>query len=346
MRVRLGERLSSPELPSRILPLAALPRLPNGKIDRKALVARDLPESIPARGAPRDDIERHLAEKLGQLLKVPELGTEDDLFERGADSLTAVEVVAVIERDFNVDLSTATMWNGSATVAALADLVRAARGLPVLSGGDESGAAVRPTPYTLTERAIDAADMIELALLPVVKALAALSAEPGWRRIADGFAGLTVPLRPGRVAALQRALAPRFAGTPQVGRQVLRAIHAAALERRMRMVSSRHRWRAPIELNGQAHLEAARARGRGAVLWLSPAAFASIIGLVAIDRAGLPVSMVTRPEHGLSTSKFGQAVLNRFYTPVGGSGGVEQIFVDGMGRKRWNRCAGSCAKID
>lgn len=69
-------------------------------------------------------------------------------------------------------------------------------------------------------------------------------------------------------------------------------------------------WRATIVLDGERRLADARAGGRGAIAWVAPFAFASLAAKRAIAQAGHPISHVSRPGHGYSTSRFGVAVLN------------------------------------
>jgi len=67
----------------------ALPLTPNGKIDRKALAALPPPQAavkdryVP----PATELERILASIWEEVLRIPRVGIDDDLFELGADSI-------------------------------------------------------------------------------------------------------------------------------------------------------------------------------------------------------------------------------------------------------------------
>src|SRR5258706_9427767 len=81
-------------VPTRWVVLAALPRLPSGKLDRAALPPPH--EERPRRAlyeAPRTDSERALAGICAEVLHLPRVGIHDNLFEAGADSLS-VQVIA------------------------------------------------------------------------------------------------------------------------------------------------------------------------------------------------------------------------------------------------------------
>jgi lauroyl/myristoyl acyltransferase len=67
-----------------------------------------------------------------------------------------------------------------------------------------------------------------------------------------------------------------------------------------------------FEIFGMQHLDAALEEGKGAVLWVAHFSFASLYTKMALSRAGYRVSHISRPEHGVSKSRFGIKYLNRF----------------------------------
>src|SRR5262249_55975763 len=82
----------------------ALPRLPSGKVDRRALPRPD--EARPAREfvAPRSPLEEKLAEIWRSVLRVSEVGVQDDFFALGGHSLLATQITSRIPRELVVDL--------------------------------------------------------------------------------------------------------------------------------------------------------------------------------------------------------------------------------------------------
>ncbi len=125
LKAHLAGHLPAYMLPSLIVPLAAFPLTPNGKIDRRALPA-------PAEGAhaalagfvaPRDRGEIQLASLWEQLLGVHPVGVTQNFFDLGGHSLLAVQLVAGIRERFGVELPVSTLFQHN-TVEALARLLR------------------------------------------------------------------------------------------------------------------------------------------------------------------------------------------------------------------------------
>lgn len=72
----------------------------------------------------------------------------------------------------------------------------------------------------------------------------------------------------------------------------------------------RRSWAPLIEIEGKQHLDNALARGRGAVLWVAHFCFSSLFTKMGLASAGYRVSQISRPEHGVSKSRLGIALLN------------------------------------
>jgi len=90
-----------PKLPDYMIPayfeeLAALPRTPNGKINRKGLPAPKTQATLPNRPyvAPRNPVEIKLAEIWAEVLGRDRVGIEDNIFEIGGDSLLIFRIAA------------------------------------------------------------------------------------------------------------------------------------------------------------------------------------------------------------------------------------------------------------
>ncbi|HEX8778572.1 MAG TPA: condensation domain-containing protein, partial [Rhodanobacter sp.] len=126
LRSRLRERLPEYMLPQHFVVLAALPLLPNGKIDRSRLPAPPA-SSPPARtcAAPRDELERQVAQAMASVLGSVEPGLDDDFFQHGGHSLLAAQLTARLNRELGVALPLRTVFEAP-TVARLAAAIRAA----------------------------------------------------------------------------------------------------------------------------------------------------------------------------------------------------------------------------
>ncbi|MGI4779577.1 MAG: amino acid adenylation domain-containing protein [Janthinobacterium lividum] len=103
----LRTRLPQYMLPQHLVPLAAIPLLPNGKVDRRALPP---PASLLADGdgtarvAPRNDRERIVLETMEKVLHLPGLSIHDDFFALGGHSLLAARLAALLGTAFDVPL--------------------------------------------------------------------------------------------------------------------------------------------------------------------------------------------------------------------------------------------------
>ncbi len=118
-----ADRLADFKVPRQIFFLDALPRSATGKIRRDRLadkVALHAPFV-----APESELERALAQIVGEVLGIARVGVRDNFFALGGDSLRAFQVLARICSGLDVNLSIATLFY-RATVAELAEEVRRA----------------------------------------------------------------------------------------------------------------------------------------------------------------------------------------------------------------------------
>ncbi|MFI5835750.1 amino acid adenylation domain-containing protein [Micromonospora sp. NPDC051300] len=117
LRAFLATRLPAHLVPAAFVVLDRLPVTVNGKIDRAALPA---PVIEGAGRAPRTGTERVLCEVAGEVLGVSGVGADDDLFDLGADSISAMRLVAAA-RARGVALRTRDLFAGR-TVEAVSRL--------------------------------------------------------------------------------------------------------------------------------------------------------------------------------------------------------------------------------
>ena len=93
-------------------------------------------------------------------------------------------------------------------------------------------------------------------------------------------------------------------------------IHAASLAartvRNLQFLRCHHPrgWQPECTIVGGEHLSRALALGRGAILWVTPFAYASIATKATLHRHGLPLTHLSRWEHGPSKTRWGVAWLN------------------------------------
>jgi amino acid adenylation domain-containing protein/non-ribosomal peptide synthase protein (TIGR01720 family) len=138
-RAALAERLPSYMVPAAVVMLATLPLTVNGKLDTRALPAPEYQDGDHYR-APTNAVEELLAGIYAQVLGVEppqRVGVDDSFFDLGGDSLSAVRLIAVVNKGLDAGLSVRTLFEAP-TVAQLAPRI----------GGDED----RLEPLTAGER--------------------------------------------------------------------------------------------------------------------------------------------------------------------------------------------------
>ncbi len=132
LRAHLRGRLPEYMLPQHVVVLDAIPLLPNGKVDRKALPAPVVTHvARTERVAPRTELERTVATAMQAVLKMPDIGVHDDFFSLGGHSLLAARLIGQLNRDLDVQLSLRTLFE-SPTVEKLTAAIEQHRGGPAL----------------------------------------------------------------------------------------------------------------------------------------------------------------------------------------------------------------------
>jgi amino acid adenylation domain-containing protein len=129
LRRTLARVLPASMVPSAFVRVDALPRTATGKVDRAALPTPHSarPELDVAFREPREGTESEIAGAFARVLGLDRAGADDDFFDLGGDSLSAVELLAALSERLGapLELSAADLLEGP-TPAALA--VRAASG--------------------------------------------------------------------------------------------------------------------------------------------------------------------------------------------------------------------------
>ncbi len=124
IRERLARRLPRALVPSYIVELAALPRLPNGKVDRRRLPQPSLER--PSGDTPLDGNAKRVAAVWRQVLGCGRLDGSSNFFELGGHSLHALRIATRLRAAFAVDLPVRAVFEAP-TVAGLAERVAGAQ---------------------------------------------------------------------------------------------------------------------------------------------------------------------------------------------------------------------------
>ncbi|MBD2772939.1 non-ribosomal peptide synthetase [Iningainema tapete] len=113
-------------IPSAFVMLEALPLTPNGKIDRRALPAPDLQKELEQSFvAPRTATEEMLADIWAEVLKIEQVGVEDNFFSLGGHSLLVTSVMSRIQEVFAIELPLRHLFEAP-TIASLSQVIETA----------------------------------------------------------------------------------------------------------------------------------------------------------------------------------------------------------------------------
>ncbi|MGO1080517.1 non-ribosomal peptide synthetase [Inquilinus sp. CA228] len=125
LRPALAARLPGPMVPAQIVALDRMPRLANGKIDRRGLPDPATLAESSAKVAPRDAVETLLRQVAAELLERPAeaIGVTDDFFDIGGNSLQVIKLVARIRKLFQLDVPPGIVFDHP-SIAALAQALR------------------------------------------------------------------------------------------------------------------------------------------------------------------------------------------------------------------------------
>ena len=119
VRAALAERLPAYMVPAAVVVIDALPLTSNGKVDTRALPAPEYHDTGRGYRAPATPIEEILAGIYAQVLGVERVGVDDSFFDLGGDSLSAMRVIAAINKSLDAGLAVRTVFEAP-TVAQLA----------------------------------------------------------------------------------------------------------------------------------------------------------------------------------------------------------------------------------
>ncbi|MEM7583474.1 MAG: amino acid adenylation domain-containing protein [Acidobacteriota bacterium] len=128
LRRELLEQLPAQLVPSLFMAVERLPRTSTGKLDRQALPqpAAERPELDSELRLPSTPDEAAIAEIWRELLKLEQIGVDDDFFALGGHSLLATQVIHRMANDLGVSLPLADFF-AAPTVASLAAKVASMR---------------------------------------------------------------------------------------------------------------------------------------------------------------------------------------------------------------------------
>ena len=126
-RRALAEKLPAYMTPSYFVPIDSLPLNPNGKVSRKLLPPPAAAISAGTGRKPESEAEAFFCSVMAEVLSLKSLGAEDDFYEAGGDSLSAIRLItACAEKGFDI---TVPQLLEARTAAGLARLTAGRDGL-------------------------------------------------------------------------------------------------------------------------------------------------------------------------------------------------------------------------
>jgi amino acid adenylation domain-containing protein len=152
LRAHLRENVPEYMVPSLLVETHRLPRLANGKIDRRSLPtahARAAREVVP----PRTECEERLAAIWTGVLHIEAIGVEDNFFELGGHSLLATQVVSRVRRELGSKATLRDLFEAP-TIAAFAnriDSLGSLSSLPANGPASESPASSSVGPLSFAQ---------------------------------------------------------------------------------------------------------------------------------------------------------------------------------------------------
>ncbi|HYU34240.1 MAG TPA: amino acid adenylation domain-containing protein, partial [Thermoanaerobaculia bacterium] len=177
LRRFLKDRLPEHMLPASFIFLAALPLLPNGKVDRRALARLEaVPEWRGAAAGSDAEVERTPVEEVlagiwEQVLGLDRVGAHDNFFELGGDSILSIQVISRA-RQAGLHLAPRHLFEHP-TVAGLAAVAEASSGRPVDVAPVAGPVPLTPIQRWLFEQDLPHVEHFNQALLLEVAPLAA-----------------------------------------------------------------------------------------------------------------------------------------------------------------------------
>jgi len=134
LQAELSMTLPAYMVPSTVVLLEALPLLPNGKINRRALPEppRTRPSVEKDYAEPRTPVERRLSRIWCRVLGLDRVGRDDDFLQLGGQSLMAMRIVNEVTKQFGVTFEMRRLLEAS-TVAEMAQEVMVSLGTESIS---------------------------------------------------------------------------------------------------------------------------------------------------------------------------------------------------------------------
>ncbi len=104
LRRALKTRLPDYMVPTYFVFLAQMPLTPNGKLDRKGLPEPDASQMQQHYVAPQTELEQQIAAIWADVLRLPQVGLNDNFFEVGGHSLLAIQITSRVQAELGLEV--------------------------------------------------------------------------------------------------------------------------------------------------------------------------------------------------------------------------------------------------
>ena len=121
LREYLAGVLPDHMIPAFFIPVDHIPLTPNGKIDKKSLLEREIVFDSEY-AAPTNKIEKELTSIWEDVLGVSQVGTRDNYFQLGGDSIKMIRLINSINKNLNTSLNITDVFNNQ-TIDELANII-------------------------------------------------------------------------------------------------------------------------------------------------------------------------------------------------------------------------------
>ncbi|OBF21600.1 hypothetical protein A5725_13460 [Mycobacterium kubicae] len=130
VRAALADRLPPYMVPAAVVVMEALPLTVNGKLDKRALPAPEYQDGTRYR-APATAVEEIVADLYAEVLGLDRVGIDDSFFDLGGDSLSAMRVIAAINRALDTHLGVRTLFEAPSVKSLTRQILSDAAGLEI-----------------------------------------------------------------------------------------------------------------------------------------------------------------------------------------------------------------------
>ncbi len=163
-------------------------------------------------------------------------------------------------------------------------------------------------------------DIAEIGIIIILGIISAVTPAGKWRPTSRWIASIVCRMLPGKIGRITRINTEFQQHADVLGDMKDIKLDFVSTFLEMRIILSDHyllkKWKPNISVSGSSKIIDALKQGRGVLLWIAPFAFSDLVTKRGLHFENIQIHHLTRPEHGLSNSRFGVSTLNKFVTHI------------------------------